>query len=325
MKKKKKAVFVDELLKNPNILTTSIASYFPNSVNTQQGRKWIGPNGANEVSFYTTHADHNYIDLFNIKLVAGRNFSPDIVSDRNAFLINETAAKTYGWDDPIGMQFTGENGGREGDTVHIIGVIKDIHISSYRRPIEPFRIGLANAWSWQLAIKINSEDMASTLAFIEGNYKKLATTKTPYKISFFDEDFGKVYKSDQQLGKLINLFSIVAIFIACLGLYGLSVHNVTQRLKEIGIRKILGAEHLQIIYMISRRFISLVIISFVFAAPVAYYIMDNWLQTFAYHITFSIGVFILTAITMLLIALSTVGSQTWRAATANPTDVIRNE
>lgn len=323
--RKKKAVFVDELLKNPNILTTSITSYFPNSVNTQQGRKWVGLNGSNDVSFYTTHADHNYIDLFNIKLVAGRNFSPDIVSDRNAFLINETAAKTYGWDDPIGMQFIGENGGEEGDTVHIIGVIKDIHISSYKRPIEPFRIGLANNWSWQLAIKINPEDMASTLAYIEENYKKLTTTKIPFKISFFDEDFGKVYKSDQQLGKLINLFSIVAIFIACLGLYALSVHNVTQRLKEIGIRKILGAKHLQISYLISRRFINLVIISFVFAAPIAYYIMDKWLQTFAYHITIGIGVFILTAIVMLLIALLTVGSQTWRAATANPTDVIRNE
>ena len=123
--RQKRTVFVDELLKNPNILNTSITSYFPNAVNTQQGRKWIGPNGANEVSFYTTHADPNYLELFNIKLVEGRNFSPDIVSDKNAYLINETAAKTYGWDNPVGMQFTGENEGRVGDTVHIIGVIKD--------------------------------------------------------------------------------------------------------------------------------------------------------------------------------------------------------
>lgn len=323
--RKKKEVLIDELLKHPNILSTSVASYFPNSVNTQQGRNWVGENGTNEVSFYTTHADYNYIDLFNIEIVQGRNFSPDIISDKNAFLINETAARTYGWEDPIGMQFTGENSGRPGDTVHIIGVIKDIHIASYRRPIEPFRIGMANSWSGQLAIKINPEEIPETLTYIEENYKKLATTKVPYKISFFDDDFGRVYKTDQQLGKLIYIFSIIAIIIACLGLYGLSVHNVGHRLKEIGIRKVLGADQIQISYLVSRKFVGLVLISFTIAAPIAYFIMNKWLQTFAYHVSLGVGVFVLTAMAMILIAIVTVGSQTWAAATSNPTDIIRNE
>ena len=117
----------------------------------------------------------------------------------------------------------------------------------------------------------------------------------------------------------------MAVIIACLGLYGLSVHNVTQRFKEISIRKILGAQHIQISYLISSRFVILVLIAFVIASPIAYYVMDKWLQTFAYHITFGIGVFIMTALAMLIIALTTVGWQTWKATIANPTTVLRTE
>jgi putative ABC transport system permease protein len=321
----KRDVFVEELRKHPNIVATSIASYFPNAVNTQQGRDWNGPNGTTKVSFYTTHADYNYIDLFNIKIIKGRNFSPDNVNDKNAFLINETAAKVYGWDDPVGMQFTGENGGKAGDTVHIIGVIKDMHISSYRSPIVPFRIGLMNDWCWQVAIKIKPTDIPATLSYIEESYKKLATTKLPFQISFFDEDFGKVYKTDRQLGKLINIFSVIAIVIACLGLYGLAVHTTNQRLKEIGIRKIMGASFAQISYMLSRKFVILVMLAFIIATPVAYYVMHEWLQTFAYHVTLEVSAFVITAVMMVLIALLTVGSQTWRAATSNPTEVLRGE
>ncbi len=323
--RQKREQFANELLKHPDITNVSITSYFPNSVNTQQGREWKGTTGTTHVSFYSINADYNYLDLFNIRLIKGRNFSRDVKNDKNAFIINETAAKAYGWDDPVGMRFTGETGGKAGDTVTIIGVIKDIHISSYRRPIVPFRIGLANDWAWQLAIKIKPNNIPATLSYIEENYKKLATTKFPFAVSFFDEDFAKVYKSDRQLGKLINLFSGVAVIIACLGLYGLSIHTVAQRLKEIGIRKILGAGVGQITFMLSRKFLILVLIAFCLAAPLAYYVMDQWLQSFAYHVTLGIWTFLLTAAAMIFISLATVGSQTWSAAITNPVDVLRSE
>jgi len=323
--REKRNVFVEELRKHPNILATSLTSYFPNAVNTQQSREWKGPNGSTNVSFYTIHADDDYVDLFNIKIVKGRNFSRDIPSDKNAFLINETAAKTYGWNDPVGMQFTGEQPGLPGDTVRIIGVIKDINFASYKRPIVPFRIGFAKDWSWQLAIKVKPDDLPETLSYIEENYKKLATTKFPYSLSFFNEDFGNVYKADRQLGKLITLFSFVSVLVACIGLYGLSIHTVAQRLKEIGIRKILGAELGQITYMLSRKFVALVLIAFVVASPLAYFVMEQWLQTFAYHISFGPGTFVIAVVTMVLIALATVGSQTWRAAVTNPAEVLRRE
>jgi putative ABC transport system permease protein len=318
--------FVQELKKHPNIVSTSMASYLPNNVGTQQSRNWNGPEGQVAVSFYTIHADHNYVDLFNLQIIKGRNFSNEIKSDKNAILINETAAKTYGWDDPVGMEFTNESGGSgTGDTVRIIGVIKDIHIASYRRPIEPFRICAAKGRSRQLAVKINSNNRAETLSYIESTYKNLATTKLPYTFSFFDVQYNSMYKTEHQLGKLISIFSVISILIASLGLYGLSMHSVTQRLKEIGVRKILGAKIEQLTFMLSIKFASLVLFAFIIAAPAAYYIMNQWLAGFVYHAEIGVDTFLITIFVMITVSMVTVGSQTWRAACTNPTDVLRNE
>jgi putative ABC transport system permease protein len=318
--------FIQELSKNPDIIATSLASYLPNNVGTQQSRTWNGPDGEVAVSFYTIHADHNYVDLFNLQIVKGRNFSPEIESDISAILINETAAKTYGWENPVGMEFTGEVGGAEpGDTVRIIGVIKDIHIASYRRPIEPFRICATTGWSRQLAIKINSHNRSETLSYIEDTYKKLATTKLPYTFSFFDVQYNNMYKTEHQLGKLITIFSIIATFIAGLGLYGLSIHSVTQRLREVGVRKILGAKMEQLTVLLSFRFAVLVLLAFAIAAPAAYYIMNHWLTGFAYHTEIGLGTFLITLLVMMTVSMLTVGFQTWSAANANPVDVLRNE
>jgi len=321
----KRDVLINELKRNPSIQNVSLTSYFPNSVNTQQSRKWVGANGSTDVSFYTIHADPNYLDVFNIKLLDGRFFIPGNPADSNAFVINETAAKTYGWRNPVGMKFTGEAHGEKGDTVTIVGVIKDIHIADYRQAIAPMRIGLAKKWSSVLAIKIAPENIASTLSYIEENYRKLATTKMPYSISFFDEDFGKVYKADRQLGTLIYLFSIVAIIIACLGLYGLTMHTVNIRLKEIVIRKILGAEHGQLVMVLTQKFLLLILISFAVASPVAYFFMQKWLQNFAYHTDISLVSFVVAIVTMTVIAMATVGGQVWKATLTRPTEGLRSE
>lgn len=318
--------FVAELHKHSNIISTSLTSYLPNHVGTQQSRTWKGADGEVDVSFYTIHADHNYVDLFNLHITQGRNFSPDIESDKNSILINETAAQTYGWDNPVGMEFTGEAGGAEaGDTVRIIGVIKDIHIASYRSPIEPFRIRAASGWSRQLAIKINSNARTETLSYIENTYKKLATTKLPYTFSFFDVQYNNMYKTEHQLGKLITIFSIIAMVVAALGLYGLSMHSVTQRLKEIGVRKTLGAKMTQLTFLLSVKFAVLVLVAFVIGAPIAYYIMNAWLMGFAFHTEIGIGTFLITLLVMITVSMATVGSHAWRAAGTNPVDVLRNE
>lgn len=321
----KHEVLIEELKKHPGVINVTFASYLPNMVNTQQGRLWKGPEGATEVNFYTTHVDHNYLDVFGIQLVEGRNFSPDAAADKNAFIINETAAKAYGWEHPVGMQFTGERTGQPGDTVTIIGVMKDFHFVNYRLPIKPLRFGLNRNWSSQLAIKVRPDKIADVLTYLESNYKKLASTKIPYTYHFFDEQFGRAYRSDRQLGVLTSIFCIVAVVIACLGLYGLSLDAVAQRLKEVGIRKVFGASLVQITQLLSQRFILLILVSFALAMPMAFYVMNEWLTQFTYHIDIPIWVFPVAAVAMLLVAILTVSLHTLRAARTNPAVVLRNE
>lgn len=322
----KKDFFIQELTKHPNIKATSLATYLPNNVGTQQSRTWRSTEGEVAVSFYTIYADNNYVDLFKMQIIDGRNFSTEADASKIEVLINEKAAQTYGWRNPVGMEFTGEAGGEgRGDTVRIVGVLKDIHFASYRSPIEPLRICAAPGYGRQLAIKINSENRSETLSFIEDTYKKLATTKLPYTFSFFDVQYNDMYKTEHQLGKLITLFSVIAIVIAGLGLYGLSTHVISQRLKEVGVRKILGAKLWQLAFMLSAKFAVLVLIAFFIAAPIAYYIMDQWLMGFAYHAEIGAGTFLVTLISVTIFSMTIVGSQTWRAAGTNPVEVLRNE
>lgn len=321
----KRDVLIEELKKHPGVINVTFASYLPDAVNTQQSRIWKNAEGSFDVSFYTTHVDHNYLDVFGIPLVEGRNFLPDAPGDRNAFIINETAAKAYGWEHPVGMTFTGERTGQPGDTVTIIGVMKDFHFVNYRLPIKPLRFGLNRNWSSQLAIKVRPDRIPEVLTHLETNYRKLATTRMPYTYNFFDEQFGKAYKSDRQLGVLTSVFCVVAVLIACLGLYGLSLDAVTQRLREVGVRKVFGASLAQIIRLLSQRFVSLILVSFALALPLAYYVMREWLTQFTYHIDMPLWVFPVTAVSMVLIALVTVGFHTLHAARTNPAVVLRNE
>lgn len=168
-------------------------------------------------------------------------------------------------------------------------------------------------------------DITSTLGFIEETYKKYATTKMPYTYNFFDEQFAKAYKSDRQLGILINVFSFLAVIIACLGLYGLAVHSTSQRLKEVGIRKVMGANIFQLTLMLNKRFFLIAVIAFALASPIAYYFMEQWLLSFAYHVEIRWVAFGAGLIALVMIAVGTVSTQTIRAAMANPIIVLRNE
>lgn len=324
--REKRQYFKQQLDQHPNIEITSLATYMPNSVRTQQSRKWKSAQGEFDVAFYTIHADEQYIDLFGIQILEGRNFSPGNPADRNAFLINETAVQTYGWENPVGMRFTGEGtAGQPGDTAVIIGVFRDLHFESYRAPIAPLRIGASQRWISTIALKVKPHDLETTLAFIEKTYQSLATTKVPYAVRFFDEQFTNAYKSDLQLSKLITIFSFIAILIACMGLYALSTHTLAQQTKELSIRKILGAEVAQIVYLVVSKFMVLIIVSFVIASPVAYFVMSEWLTGFVYHTPLGVLPFLLGLTVMLIIGLLTVGYQTLKAAFVNPSESLRME
>ena len=321
----RREVLIEELKRHPGVVNVTFASYLPNAVNTQQSRIWKSAEGSSEVSFYTTHVDHNYLDVFGITLLEGRNFQPDSPGDKNAFIINETAAKAYGWEHPVGMQFTGERTGQAGDTVTIIGVMKDFHFVNYRLPIKPLRFGLNRNWSSQLAIKVQPDKIPDVLNHLEASYKKLATTRMPYSYNFFDEQFGSAYRSDRQLGTLTSIFCAIAVLIACLGLYGLSLDAVTQRLKEVGIRKVFGATLIHLTALLTRRFLVLILVAFAVAIPIAYFVMNRWLAEFTYRIDIPLWIFPLCALAMVTVALLTVGMHTLRAAKTNPATVLRNE
>lgn len=314
--------FQAALEQHPQILATSVSSYLPHKVGTQQSRHWKSANEVQDVSFFTAHVDYNYLKVFDLTLVAGRNFSRDIKTDKNAYLINETAAQVYGWADPVGMEFTGDNGI---DTVKIIGVIKDFHFSSYRQPIKPLRLGMLNDWVSVASVRVRPGRMQETLAFIEKTYKELATGKNPYRFTFFDEQFQNVYKTDQQLGKLISFFALVAIVIACLGLYALSVYTVTMRLKEIGVRKTLGGSLFHIVYLLSRKQLTLVVIAFCITAPIAHVLMQKWLSTFVYHISISAMLLGIGLLILLIITIVTIAHQTLKAANVNPAGILKYE
>jgi putative ABC transport system permease protein len=316
----KRDLFKNDLLTNTNIISASMATSLPHYVGMVQSRKWTSAQSAIDVSFYTVLTDEDYLKVFDIDLIAGRNLSKEIKSDRKGYIINETAAKVYGWENPVGMQFREEGG----DTVNIVGVMKDIHIASYHEPVKPFRVGLSDTWAYQMIIKV-SGNLPEALSHVENSYKKYTTTKMPYVYNFFDEQFSKLYKNDFQLGKLINLFSMIAMMIAAMGLYSISFQSINIRLKEIGVRKVLGAPTTKIVFLLSRKFLSLVAISFFIAAPIAWYFIGDWLNDFAYHIDQEIWPYLISLLFIILISSVTLISHTLKAARSNPVNVLRSE
>jgi putative ABC transport system permease protein len=267
--------------------------------------------------------DFDYIPLYKIKMVAGRPFSREFMTDTTqAMVLNEAAVKMFGYASPdqaIGRRF--KQWGREGK---IVGVMKDFHFRGLQQPIKPLsmRIDLGN--SNLLTVNIAATNIPSTIAAIESKWKTLIPNR-PFSYFFLDDSFNKQYNDEERFGKLFLNFAVLAIIISCLGLLGLASYSTVQRTKEIGIRKVLGASVSGIVNLLSLDFLKLVVLSFVIAAPLAWYFMHRWLEDFAYHTNLNIWVFLLAGICALLIALFTVSFQAIKAAIANPVKSLRTE
>ncbi len=319
--------FRTALLDNPNIKEVGRSSRIPS------GRLLdaMGSKINNGDSLAPTKADIKYVradEAFNptygMKMVAGRNFSKEYGMDTSSFVINEAAVKVLGLksnEDAIGKPFT--YGNRAG---HLIGVVNDFHFESLHQRILPivlFTSTTQNSYG-RISIKISGNNIPAALSHIEDTWKKFLP-ETPYDYSFLDERFAVLYKAEQQQGSIFTIFSCIAIFIACLGLFGLSAFTITQRIKEIGIRKVLGASVGSIVGLLSKDFMKLVIIAAVIAFPVAWYAMHNWLQDFAYRITIPWWVFIIAGVAAAFIALVTISFHAIKAAVANPVKSLRTE
>jgi putative ABC transport system permease protein len=311
----------NELLQYPDIVKVSASSTLPGR---GLGTSVFRPEGASDdncLLMYNISVDYDFIKTLGIELLAGRSFSKDFSSDdREAFIINEAAVKKLGWKSPIGKQVEYISV-RKGT---VIGVVKDFHYLSLHQKIEPFLLYVDPEDFRYFAVKIRPQNISRTLAFLEDKWRKFDPAH-PFEYSFLDDDFDKLYKADKKLGQIFVSFTALAIFIACLGLFGLTSFTAEQRTKEIGIRKVLGASVPDIIVLLSREFTKWVLAANLIAWPVAYYAMNRWLQNFAYRISISLWMFFLAASLTFVISLFTVSFQAVRAAVSNPVKALRYE
>lgn len=239
-------------------------------------------------------------------------------------LINETAARQFGWEEPVGKTFRGETGGGLTPAARVIGVVRDFHITSVRHSIEPLIIFNEPHRSGALSIKVGSEGLPDTLAYLESTWETMIPEQ-PFEYFFLDEGFERQYRTEERMGRIFASFTFLAGFIACLGLFGLASFLAEQRTQEVGIRKILGASTSGITMILTREFVQWVILANIIAWPLAYYAGRRWLQGFAYPARFGIELFLLAAGLSLSIAAFTVVHQALQAARANPADSLRYE
>lgn len=269
------------------------------------------------------NADYGFIPTFGMKIAAGRNFSREFGTDSNNYVINVASVKALGWKSPenaIGKDLA--YGGVRGK---VIGVVNDFHFESLHQSIIPllFRMPAHDNYG-RLSIKITGNNINSSINTIQEAWLKLQP-ENPFEYTFLDERFQKLYNSEQQQGSLFTIFSFIAIFIACLGLFGLSAFTITQRVKEIGVRKVLGASIPQIVTELSKDFLKLVLIASVIALPIAWYAMSKWLLDFAFRISIQWWVFLMAGVIAVVITFVTISFQSIKAAMANPVKSLRSE
>ena len=270
------------------------------------------------------NVDYNYIPTMGMEIIEGRNFSREFGSDSLGLILNQTAVKSAGLENPIGKKIYTTFGPNAPTIPYtIIGVVKNFNYESLRKNVGPLSLVLGNN-NWVSIYRFNTTNIPGLINTIEDKYKAMSPGM-PFNYHFLDESFDNMYRQEQRIGKVALTFSFLAIIIACLGLFGLATYIAEQRTKEIGIRKVLGASVSNIVTMLSTDFIKLVLISFIIATPIAWWFMNKWLQDFAFKIDLSWWIFALTGIVALLIALFTLSFQAIKAAISNPVKSLRTE
>jgi hypothetical protein len=313
--------FKREVQLSGNIENISFCGTEPTNVGWwSPGMQWEGKDPEDKTLFAQVEVSYDFLKTMKIDLVEGRDFSPSLPTDSTNFIINESAAKYMKMQHPVGASFS--HGNMKGK---IIGLVKDYHFRSLHNPVAPAFINLAPEPESGIAIiRAWPNKIKQTLATIEAVSKKY-NAKYPFDYSFVDDDLKRQYHSEMTVGQLAGVFAFIAIFISCMGLFGLSMFMAEQRTKEIGIRKVIGASVSGIVALLSQNFLVLVIIAFFIASPVAWWAMNKWLQDFAYRTDIGWTVFAGTALIALCIAMLTISFQAIKAAIANPVKSLRTE
>jgi len=315
--------FETELRGDSAVVSVASSSCLPNNVTSSTNARWPGQDESVDIPIYVIDADYDFAELYGLEFAAGRNFSRDFPADAGgAYLINESARKAIGWDDPIGREFGRTRDGKAKG--RIVGVLKDFHMHSLHLPIMPVYVFLDPNRTTRVSIKIRGGNIPETLAFVRKTWKRFAP-EYPFEYSFFDEIFDRAYRVEHRLGTMFSAFAGLAVLIACLGLLGLASFTAEQKTREIGIRKVLGASTSGIVAMFSREFLKWVVVANLVAWPIGYFAMRSWLRNFAYRTSLTVPMFLGAALAAFLVAAAVISLQTYRAAAANPADAMRYE
>jgi putative ABC transport system permease protein len=319
--------FKNDVLQLPGVSSGTLSGYLPVTNSYRSDNTWSTEavmTTKTGFDMQNWQVDYDYVKTMGMQIIKGRNFSKDFGADSSAIIINETTANIIGFKDPIGKQLfrAVDQQGRIGSFT-IIGVVKNFNFETLHQEVGPlaFELGTGGGLA---SFKVNTSNINQLIAQVREKWKSVAPS-LPFSYRFLDDSFNEMYRNEQRVGKIALVFSALAIFIACLGLFGLATFIAEQRTKEIGIRKVLGASVQGIVQMLSKDFMKLVAVSFVIAAPTALYFMNKWLQDFAYRVTISWWIFVVAGLAALFIALITVSFQAIRAAITNPVKSLRTE
>jgi len=321
--------FKDELSKNPQIIKIGTASSIPGEGHGIIVHLFETNDGSmEEKGINFVFVDNDYLETMDMKIIKGRNYDKDLKTDaEESVLINQATAQVLGWgDDPLGKKlgFGANLDGTANLNTRVIGVVKDFHYASLHNKIDPLLIMLSNDPQRNFCLRIKQDNIERTLSFIEEKWKMFCPT-FPFEYKFLDNNLNQQYIAEEKIGKVFTYFSVLCVFIACLGLFGLAAYNAEQRTKEISIRKVMGASVSNIVLVLLKEFSTWVLLANIIAWPVAYLVLGKWLQNFAYSIDQSILTFIIAGITALIIALFTVSFRAVKAAQTNPAEALKYE
>jgi putative ABC transport system permease protein len=330
----RKQLLRQELKRLSSVESASISFSLPGS-GMLQGQKLVSqfvPQAAKDAGIRMMTIDEDYLNTYGISLVEGRMLSNERKTDETAFLINEAAKKYFGWNDISGKmtgyyKFSYRADGTYEEipfTGEVVGVIKDYHHANLKAPIEPMILALNSGMEGQMGIRLKAGAIESGLGQLEAVWKKVFPDR-PFEYAFLDNIFNQNYRSDQRTGTILGIFSILAIFISLLGLFGLVAHQSIERKKEIAIRRVLGADISEVLRLLSREFTVLMMFASLLAFPIAWFGMNKWLENYAYRIDFPLWVFPVSMLAMAILALTTISLQVFRVSLSKPVASITND
>ena len=318
----KAEAFQNELKKLSSVENTSLTSYLPiNGTKRDNNSFWKEGRQQEDqaVMCQNWRVDENYISTMGMKLVSGRNFQPNLATDANAIIINQSMARELALEEPVGKKIT--NGYEP--TYHVIGVMEDFHFETFKTAVGPLSLTLRHTGE-VIVVKFQSENTDVMLSQVEQIWDEFMPNQS-IRYTFMDDSYARMYAQVSRTGKVFTLFAALAVIVACLGLFALSAFMVEQRGKEISVRKVLGASLMQVFGLLTSNFIKLILIAVIIALPIGWYLMDNWLADYKYHVSITWDVYVIAGLISLIISLITISSESLKAGLMNPVKKLRSE